>query len=300
VKKGGSMKKIPVLFFILAAVIEARGAAVVSRSLEWLTDISPVIGIYNVTSAESRPSGDGANYAFDLKFKEAFKGRPPATVQVTYDDFYYLENRKQVRQGDKFLVFFHVDKNGLSHPIQIISLAQPGGVLDTPMALAMNAKAEVLTDGAAVLRTVRKRMAAHPGTLLVVESREWGVEITDTAAFKGIMYGDSYRLMLPAEERALFIARQDVRDLVAEAMDYYQVKHIVPTGSIAELVAEISKHDMTAERKSRLNSAGQFLDPWGTPYRIDTSNPKFPWAYSCGPDKKDDGGAPGSDDIVSW
>ncbi|HWB60611.1 MAG TPA: hypothetical protein VG733_14045 [Chthoniobacteraceae bacterium] len=294
------MKKILALFLAVTAAVDARGAAVTSSSLEWLADTSPAIGVYNVTSAESRPSGAGAHYAFDLKFREALKGTPPATLQVTYDDFYYLEKGKRVRKDDKFLVFFRVDKNGLSHPAQVISLAQPGGVLDTPMALAMNAKVEVLTDGAAVLRTVRERMAAHPGTLLVVESRDWGVEITDTAAFKGIMYGDSYRLMLPAEERALFIARQDVRDLVAEAMDYYQVKHIVPAGSIAELVAEISKHDMTAERKSRLNSAGQFLDPWGTPYRIDVSNPKFPWAYSCGPDKKDDGGAPGSDDIVSW
>ena len=45
---------------------------------------------------------------------------------------------------------------------------------------------------------------------------------------------------------------------------------------------------------------GAFLDPWGTPYRIDLSNPEEPRVWSCGPNRRDEGGAKGSDDIVSW
>ncbi|MGB8352431.1 MAG: hypothetical protein WCD79_00935 [Chthoniobacteraceae bacterium] len=49
-----------------------------------------------------------------------------------------------------------------------------------------------------------------------------------------------------------------------------------------------------------INANGEYTDPWGTPYRIDTSDPKHPWAYSFGPNKRDDGGAEGSDDTASW
>ena len=50
----------------------------------------------------------------------------------------------------------------------------------------------------------------------------------------------------------------------------------------------------------RSNANGEYLDPWGTPFHIDTSNPAFPWAYSFGHDTRDNGGSPGSDDIPSW
>ena len=51
---------------------------------------------------------------------------------------------------------------------------------------------------------------------------------------------------------------------------------------------------------NRFNARGEYLDPWGTPFHIDASNPTFPWAYSFGKDTKDDGGVPESDDIPSW
>lgn len=50
----------------------------------------------------------------------------------------------------------------------------------------------------------------------------------------------------------------------------------------------------------RFNTHGEYLDPWGTPFHIDASNPLYPWAYSFGKDTKDDGGIPRSDDIASW
>jgi len=53
-------------------------------------------------------------------------------------------------------------------------------------------------------------------------------------------------------------------------------------------------------RSTSFNSNGEWIDPWGTPYRIDLSDPKAPRIWSCGPNRKDESGAEGSDDIVSW
>ena len=49
-----------------------------------------------------------------------------------------------------------------------------------------------------------------------------------------------------------------------------------------------------------LNAQGEFPDPWGRPYRIDVSDPKLPKVYSLGKNGVDEGGAVGSDDVVSW
>ena len=53
-------------------------------------------------------------------------------------------------------------------------------------------------------------------------------------------------------------------------------------------------------RPSSYNAQGAFIDPWGTPYVLDLSKPEAPRAWSCGPNRRDEGGAKGSDDIVSW
>ena len=50
----------------------------------------------------------------------------------------------------------------------------------------------------------------------------------------------------------------------------------------------------------RFNPRGEFVDPWGHPYRFDASNMDFVWAYSFGENGIDEGGAEGSDDIASW
>lgn len=53
-------------------------------------------------------------------------------------------------------------------------------------------------------------------------------------------------------------------------------------------------------RSDRFNAQGELIDPWDTPYRFDLSKPDAPRIWSCGPNRKDEGGAEGSDDIVSW
>jgi len=53
-----------------------------------------------------------------------------------------------------------------------------------------------------------------------------------------------------------------------------------------------------------MNERGEFVDPWGTPYKLaPTPNRRLHTLvgiYSFGKGKKDDQGAEGSDDIVSW
>jgi hypothetical protein len=53
-------------------------------------------------------------------------------------------------------------------------------------------------------------------------------------------------------------------------------------------------------RKKDINSDGEMIDPWQTAYRIGITSDQFPWAYSFGKNRIDEGGNIGSDDIVSW
>ena len=51
---------------------------------------------------------------------------------------------------------------------------------------------------------------------------------------------------------------------------------------------------------SSISPAGVYLylDPWGTPYYFDTTDPANPKVRSFGPNRKDDHGTPDSDDIL--
>lgn len=79
----------------------------------------------------------------------------------------------------------------------------------------------------------------------------------------------------------------------------------LPTGTNAQIIATLRggnprRITFFECKLTSINALGEFLDEWGTPYRIDTTNPAFPWVYSFGNDKQDNGGAPGSDDVPSW
>ena len=78
-----------------------------------------------------------------------------------------------------------------------------------------------------------------------------------------------------------------------------------PSGSHAEIVSILGgsnpRHVIFMEFPPKaLSAKGEFLDPWGNPFRIDTSDPATAKVYSFGRNKRDDHGAEGSDDIVSW
>ncbi|MEA3210407.1 MAG: hypothetical protein QOE70_3464 [Chthoniobacter sp.] len=100
-------------------------------------------------------------------------------------------------------------------------------------------------------------------------------------------------------------ARQDVI-MIREALKQYIVEFgTAPVGNHAQIMTALRGKNpkqiiiFEADAK-RFNPRGEFLDPWGTPYRIEASNIDFPWAYSFGKNLIDEGGAEFSDDIVSW
>jgi hypothetical protein len=53
-------------------------------------------------------------------------------------------------------------------------------------------------------------------------------------------------------------------------------------------------------RREDFNDRGEIIDGWHSPIRIGGSDSAKPWAYSFGKNQKDEGGAYGSDDVVSW
>lgn len=79
----------------------------------------------------------------------------------------------------------------------------------------------------------------------------------------------------------------------------------MPAGDHADIIAALGGQNPgqivfldLSERK--LSATGEFLDPWGAPYHFDLTDPDTPHIWSAGPDAKDDNGAKGSDDIVTW
>ena len=100
-------------------------------------------------------------------------------------------------------------------------------------------------------------------------------------------------------------ARNDVSQICA-ALKHYVIEYgSMPSGSQAQIMNTLRGENRLKivffeAPSNRFNARGEYLDPWGTPFHIDASNPNFPWAYSFGKDAKDDGAVPESDDIASW
>jgi hypothetical protein len=91
----------------------------------------------------------------------------------------------------------------------------------------------------------------------------------------------------------------------AAALQQYQEDYgVYPEGGNAQLLASIQGGNprgtiyFVAAPKN-INSKGEFIDGWGTPFRIDLSDPKKPRVWSCGRDRIDNGGVKGSDDLIS-
>lgn len=99
--------------------------------------------------------------------------------------------------------------------------------------------------------------------------------------------------------------RNSMESFVAGVKQYRTEYGHFPFGGNAEIVAALRGKNprgftFFAIRPDSINTDGAFTDPWGTPYRLDLSNPENPRVWSCGKNRRDDGGAEGSDDIPSW
>lgn len=101
-------------------------------------------------------------------------------------------------------------------------------------------------------------------------------------------------------------ASQEAAELRAALIRYYRTFGEVPGSSRAKILFSAlaginSKGIMFFQAPySRFNPEGELVDPWRSPYQIDLKDPYNPKVYSFGPDQRDNGGAEGSDDIVTW
>jgi len=119
---------------------------------------------------------------------------------------------------------------------------------------------------------------------------------------------------------SLFVVAQNVRavrekasearahadvECFSKALDQYAMEYgSHPEGAPAELLRTLRGDN---KRKiiffdcmaRSLSASGEFMDPWGQPYHIDQTDPSSPRVYSSGPNRLDERGVKGSDDIVA-
>ena len=101
-------------------------------------------------------------------------------------------------------------------------------------------------------------------------------------------------------------AKHDV-DVLALALEGYASEHgKYPQGTPSQIAALLrgqavgeqnqEKLDYVEAASHEMNAAGEFIDPWGTPYRLLPGSPSQ--VYSYGPNHLDESG--GGDDVASW
>jgi hypothetical protein len=98
-------------------------------------------------------------------------------------------------------------------------------------------------------------------------------------------------------------ARLDANNLLASLDQYATEYGYHPEGAPAELLRKLRGENQRKiiffeSAAGSVNARGEFIDPWGQPYHIDQSDPSSPRVYSSGPNRIDEHGAKGTDDIV--
>jgi hypothetical protein len=98
-------------------------------------------------------------------------------------------------------------------------------------------------------------------------------------------------------------ARHDVNSLALALNVFVMENKRFPDGTPAEVARLLRGEDVRGQNPRRLdyieagpheyNAAGEFVDPWGTAYRLVMKLPVR--VYSCGPNRRDEDG--GGDDI---
>jgi type II secretory pathway pseudopilin PulG len=99
-------------------------------------------------------------------------------------------------------------------------------------------------------------------------------------------------------------ARHDVGVLTLALDGFARENGDYPRGTVAEICALLRGEAVNGQNPRKLdyveagahemNASGEFVDPWGTPYRIVIKSTAL--VYSCGPNRVDEQG--GGDDIA--
>lgn len=143
-----------------------------------------------------------------------------------------------------------------------------------------------------------------PGT----SKTDWLIVIAFATIVLGLLYviGPTGDTLLELFTKKKQLHPKAVETQLCAALTQFEIEYgAMPTGDNAQIVAALRGKNPRSitflETAPRfLNAAGVVIDTWKMPYRIDASTPAQPRVYSFGPDKQDNGGAAGSDDIVSW
>jgi len=146
-------------------------------------------------------------------------------------------------------------------------------------------------------------------TCITQKVRPW---LVATAILLGCLALIAFVGLLGTESRVpdeLMVASAQA-SLLSEALTRYQEQYgRFPAGDQTSVIKALTRGNPEKikfiELPPRdLNKKGEYIDPWGTPYKIipipTQDDPNRLGVYSFGQNKKDDQGAEGSDDIVSW
>ncbi len=116
----------------------------------------------------------------------------------------------------------------------------------------------------------------------------------------GVWWGYSAYQKSRPETKAMEQGRQLSAGLQRFQRDWGKL----PRGPLPEVVAALRGRNPPGivyfnPPAEQLNALGELIDPWGTPFRIVAADGSAR-VYSCGPDRRDDGGASTSDDIQTF
>lgn len=186
------------LFF--AATFSVRAEIMVGASMEWLTDTSTAVGVFEVTKSHRKTNSE---FELTLRLHKAIKGNAP---QVTASSYWVRLPKDTepptVGEGDRFLIFFKFDEKTSLQVAHLINLSKSqNGGMDS---VAITSKFKILTEEAEILKLVEQRFKAFP-TATTTKWREYpnsryDVEVpTDSPAF-GVLWGGSTCYLLVPED----------------------------------------------------------------------------------------------------
>jgi len=194
-----TVKSVTLLFGFFTLTISLHAEVVVGKSLEWLTDTSSCIGIYLVDS----PGKESFSaYKLVLRHHESLKGDPPSSAR---SDYWIRPSPNanpptaSVEIGDRFLVFFAPDDEGVAHVSHLINLTnQHVAGLES---VAINSAFQIVAPKG-IVPLVSARLHSHPKTKVVrwQEYPETRVEVpVDAPCHRELYAGSTSYLLVPED-----------------------------------------------------------------------------------------------------
>ena len=98
-------------------------------------------------------------------------------------------------------------------------------------------------------------------------------------------------------------AQADIRQLINTIRAYFTEFSSSPGSTHVSIIASLGGQNprrilFYEFPPNRMSASREFVDPWGSPYYLEAIDATRPIVRSFGPNRKDDGGRVGSDDIL--